>query len=73
MPLKLNIGDIIELRKQHPCGGKMFEVLRVGMDFRIRCLNCGSQMRIARPKLEKSIVKIHNSLKSSSDQRPTSE
>ena len=43
MPLKLNIGDIVELKKNHPCGGKTFEIMRAGMDFRIRCLQCGSQ------------------------------
>ncbi len=58
MPLKLDIGDIVELKKKHPCGGKTFEIMRVGMDFRIKCLQCDSQMRINRPKLEKSIVKI---------------
>ena len=44
--------------KNHPCGGKTFEIMRAGMDFRIRCLQCGSQMRLSRPKLEKSVVRI---------------
>lgn len=57
MPMKIDVGDIVELKKKHPCGGKQFEIVRAGMDFRIRCLTCGSQMRIDRPKLEKSIVK----------------
>lgn len=57
MPMKIDIGDVVELKKKHPCGGKQFEVVRTGMDFRIKCLTCGSQMRIGRPKLEKSIVK----------------
>ena len=65
MPLKLNPGDIIELKKKHPCGGKTFEVVRAGMDFRIRCLQCGSQMRLSRPKLEKSVV--HASLPAERD------
>ena len=58
MPLKLSAGDIVELKKQHPCGGNTFEIMRAGMDFRMKCLQCGSQMRIARPKLEKSIVRV---------------
>ncbi len=58
MPLKLTEGDIVELRKKHPCGGSTFEIMRAGMDFRMKCLQCGSQMRITRPKLEKSIVRI---------------
>lgn len=57
MPMKIDVGDIVELKKKHPCGGKQFEIVRTGMDFRIKCLTCGSQMRIDRPKLEKSIVK----------------
>ena len=61
--MKIDIGDVVELKKKHPCGGKQFEVVRTGMDFRIKCLTCGSQMRIDRPKLEKSIVKYEkNSL-----------
>ncbi len=58
MPLKLSAGDIVELRKKHPCGGNTFEIMRAGMDFRMKCLQCGSQMRIPRPKLEKSVVRI---------------
>ncbi len=55
MPLQLNVGEIIELKKNHPCGGRTFEVMYAGMDFRIKCLNCGSQMRLSRPKLEKAL------------------
>ena len=58
MPMKIEVGDRLTLKKKHPCGGKEFEVMRVGMDFRIKCLTCGSQMRIDRPKLEKSVVGI---------------
>jgi hypothetical protein len=56
--MKLNVGDIVELKKQHPCGGKQWEILRAGMDFRIKCLRCGHQTMIPRPKFEKSIKKI---------------
>lgn len=58
MPLKLNTGDIIELKKPHPCGGKEFEITYAGMDFRIKCLKCGSQMRLDRYKLEKRITRV---------------
>ena len=57
MPMKIQIGDIVELKKPHPCGGNRFGVMYAGMDFRIRCLKCGSQMRLDRPKLEKRVVK----------------
>lgn len=57
MPLKFSIGDVVELKKPHPCGGKRFEIMYAGMDFRIKCLKCGSQMRLERNKLEKRTVK----------------
>lgn len=40
-PLKLYLGDWIEMKKPHPCGGKEWEIMRVGMDFRLKCLTCG--------------------------------
>jgi hypothetical protein len=55
---KYSIGDVVELRKQHPCGSKQWEVTRTGMDFRIKCLGCNHQVMIARPKFEKSVKKI---------------
>ncbi len=58
MPLDLKVGDIIETRKQHPCGNNRFEVVRTGMDFRIKCIKCSKQIWIQRVKLEKRIKKI---------------
>lgn len=58
MPMKLNVGDIIELKKIHPCGSKQWEILRTGMDFRIKCTGCGHSVMIPRIKLEKRIKKI---------------
>ncbi|SKC88300.1 DUF951 domain-containing protein [Maledivibacter halophilus] len=58
MPMELNVGDIVETRKNHPCGNNRFEIMRTGMDFRIRCLECNKQIWISRPKLEKRIKKI---------------
>ena len=46
------------MKKPHPCGGKTFEILRVGMDFKIRCLNCGREVMAPRKKIEKNIRKI---------------
>lgn len=56
--MKLNIGDVVELKKPHPCGSKQFEITRVGMDFRIRCAGCGHEAWIPRVKLERSIRKV---------------
>jgi len=58
MPMKINVGDIVELKKPHPCGSKQWEILRAGMDFRIKCMGCGHQVMLSRPKLEKSIKKL---------------
>lgn len=52
------VGDILEMKKPHPCGGKAFLVLRVGMDFRLRCVRCGREVMVPRVKIEKSIKKI---------------
>lgn len=55
---KFCIGDIVELKKQHPCGSKQWEVTRVGADFKIKCLGCDHQVMLPRPKFEKSVKKI---------------
>ncbi len=57
MDVRLN--DILEMKKNHPCGAKTFLVLRVGMDFRLRCTGCGHEIMIPRVKAEKGIRKIH--------------
>ena len=54
----VQVGDRVEMKKPHPCGGKTFEILRVGMDFKIRCLNCGREVMAPRKKIEKNIRKI---------------
>lgn len=52
------IGDIVKMRKQHPCGSFEWEVTRVGMDFRIKCLGCGRQVMLPRPKFEKGVKTV---------------
>ena len=56
--MNLNVGDRIELKKPHPCGCKTFELLRVGMDFKIKCENCGREVMVPRKKVEKSIKRV---------------
>lgn len=56
--MEINIGDVLKLKKQHPCGSREWDVLRVGADFRIKCRGCGHQVMIARRLLEKSIKEI---------------
>jgi len=55
---KFFLGDIVKLKKPHPCGGYEWEVMRTGMDFRIKCLTCGHQVMISRPNFEKRVKKI---------------
>ncbi len=56
--MDIQIGDIVTLKKQHPCGSKEWEVLRVGMDFRLKCMGCDHQVMIPRKQVEKNIRQI---------------
>ena len=59
--MDLNVGDVITMKKPHPCGSKEFTLLRVGMDFKLRCLGCGREMMLPRSKAEKNIKRIEQS------------
>lgn len=54
----IDLGDIIRLKKSHPCGSFEWEVLRVGMDFRLKCKGCGHHVMIPRNKLIKNIKEV---------------
>lgn len=54
MTYQYEIGDIVKLKKQHPCGSSEWEILRVGADFRLKCTGCGHQIMIARKLVEKT-------------------
>ncbi len=56
--MDIRVNDILEMKKQHPCGGKTFLVLRSGMDFKLRCINCGREVMVPRVKAEKNIKKV---------------
>ncbi|GFN22912.1 MAG: DUF951 domain-containing protein [Thermoanaerobacteraceae bacterium] len=56
--MDLHLGDIVEMRKTHPCGSSRWEILRTGMDFRLRCLGCGRLVLLPRTKVEKSIKRV---------------
>ena len=56
--IKYNVGDMIELRKPHPCGSKHFRVLRVGSEMRVLCLGCNRDMTLDRLKLEKATKSV---------------
>lgn len=56
--MDIQVGNIVKLKKQHPCGSHEWEVLRIGADFRIKCAGCGHQIMIPRKTLEKSVKEI---------------
>ncbi len=51
-------GDILTMKKKHPCGSNEMFVIRSGMDFRLRCAGCSREFMIPRNKIEKNIKKI---------------
>jgi hypothetical protein len=58
MPLKIELGDVVQMKKKHPCGNDRWEVMRTGMDIRIKCLECGRQVLMSRETFEKRVKKI---------------
>lgn len=52
------VGDTLEMKKKHPCGGDSFTVLRVGSDIKVRCDTCSREVTVARVKLEKGIKRV---------------
>ena len=55
--MNIQCGDILTLKKKHPCGSDRWEVLRIGADFKLRCLGCGREIMDTRQKIEKQIKK----------------
>lgn len=53
--MTVKVGDRVEMKKPHPCGAKIFSVLRVGMDYRLKCEGCGHEVMLPRRKAEKDI------------------
>lgn len=56
--MDVRVGDILEMKKPHPCGNKEFLVTRAGMDFKIKCLQCGHLVMVPRLKIERNIKKV---------------
>lgn len=59
--LQMRVGDVLELKKPHPCGNRAFKVLRVGSEIRVLCLSCGRDMVLERVKLEKAVKQVLSS------------
>ena len=56
--MDVKIGDILLMKKNHPCGSARFVVLRSGMDFKLRCEKCGHEVEVPRSKAEKNSKQI---------------
>lgn len=56
--MDVQVGDMLTMKKAHPCGSKRWKVLRTGMDFRLKCEGCGHEIMVPRPKAEKNIRQI---------------
>lgn len=56
--MDIQVGDVLKLKKPHPCGSSEWEVLRIGADFRLKCKGCEHQIMIARRLVEKNIKEI---------------
>jgi len=57
-PLEIVVGDVVELRKQHPCGSKIWTVTGLGADIRMRCEGCGRRVLMPRRTLEKRLKRF---------------
>ncbi len=56
--MEIHIGDVVQMRKPHPCGGSEWEVTRVGSDIGMRCLTCGRWVMLPRANFEKRARRI---------------
>ena len=57
-PLSLAVGDIVQMRKTHPCGGSTWRIVRVGADIGIRCLRCDRKVMLPRAEFERRVKRI---------------
>ncbi len=56
--MDIKVGDKILMKKPHPCGDNRFTVLRIGMDFKLKCMGCGHEIMAPRSKIEKRIKSV---------------
>lgn len=56
--MDFSVGDVVYMKKTHPCGSHEWEILRVGVDFRLKCCGCGHLVMLPRVKFEKAVKKI---------------
>ena len=58
MPVKFNVGDIVKMRKAHPCGSALWQIPRTGMDFGMKCRGCGHFVLLPRVKFERMVKEV---------------
>lgn len=58
MPMDLRLGEVVRLKKPHPCGSFEWEITRLGADIGLRCQGCGRRVMLARSKVEKRIKAV---------------
>ena len=58
MPVKFNVGDIVKMRKAHPCGSALWQITRTGMDFGMKCRGCGHFVLLPRVKFERMVKEV---------------
>lgn len=56
--MDIQVGDILTMKKAHPCGSKEWKVLRTGADFKLKCMGCGHEVMGARANFEKNIKQV---------------
>lgn len=56
--MDIQVGEIVKLKKQHPCGSYEWEVLRIGIDFRLKCTGCGHQIMMPRKQVERIVKQV---------------
>ncbi len=56
--MQLFLGDLVQMRKTHPCGSDRWTIVRTGADIKIRCEGCGRVVMLDRPEFEKRVRKV---------------
>ena len=58
MPVKFHVGDVVKMRKAHPCGSALWQITRTGMDFGMKCRGCGHFVLLPRVKFERMVKEV---------------
>lgn len=65
--MDFKVGEVIKMKKKHPCGANEWKLLRVGMDFRLQCMKCGREVMVPRKLVEKNFEDISARMSNMSD------